>query len=162
MFKSWLSTFQNGITCPSTPNSSELTTTSFRRRFLRSDMAAAGYHYGHISSFFPYFIYWPDIALENRFLSFLCLFRGVFQGSALRDSMTQNSVDLYLASPGKYMVYFCQIFFINILVCLSWRYSDPGFTLLYLLYFDGPLEESSAYRNLHPYSPRPVPISVTP
>ena len=114
MFKSWLSTFQNGITCPSTPNASELTTTHFRRRFLWSDMAAFGYHYGHISSFFPYFIYWPDIALENRFLSLLCLFRGVFRGSALHDWMTQNSVDLYLASPGKYIgVFFVRPFLLT-------------------------------------------------
>ena len=113
MFKSWLSTFQNGITCPSTPNASELTTTHFRRRFLWSDMAAFGYHYGHISSFFPYFIYWPDIAIENRFLPLLRLFQGVFWSSALRDSMTQNSVDLYLASPGKYMVYFLSNLFLS-------------------------------------------------
>ena len=134
MFKSWLSTFQNGITCPSTPNASELTTTHFRRRFLWSDMAAFGYHYGHISSFFPYFIYWPDIALENRFLSLLCLFRGVFRGSALRDSMTQNSVDLYLASPGKYMVYFLSnLFYQHLGEPRSLKCSSVGLPVLTLL-----------------------------
>ena len=73
--------------------------------------------------------------LRNEYYCNLELvFRGVFRGSALRDSMTQNSVDLYLASPGKYMVYFLSnLFYQHLGEPRSLKCSSVGLPVLTLL-----------------------------